>query len=121
MKIENRKELEKEKQRQNRRIKKGDKVKVISGNCLGMIGTVLTRKEDSFIVQGINVRKRHVKKTRDQAGSIVSIEKPIHASNLRLCTEDNKPVRLKVQTDKDGSKQFVYSDGNQQKQYRSVK
>lgn len=120
MKIENRMLQEKEKKRQNRRIKKGDKVMVIAGNCQGMIGEVLMRKADRLVVQGVNVRKRHVRKTREKAGSILDVEMPIHASNLRLCI-DKRPVRLKVDVDQNGQRNFVYQEGDQQKKYRSVK
>ena len=47
---------------QNKRIKKGDKVVITAGNDRGETGIVLSRTEERAIVQGINVRKKHGKK-----------------------------------------------------------
>lgn len=78
-------------------IKKGDKVVVIAGNDRGRTGSVLRRKGDRVVVQGINIRKKHVKRrAQAQTPSIIEMEIPIHVSNVALCDENDKPIRRKV-------------------------
>ncbi len=90
------------------RIKKDDKVKVITGKDKGKIGKVLkvVRKKNRILVENINIVKRHSKPTAKQRqGGIVEIESPIHWSNLMLmCNKCLKPVRIKMQQLDDGKK-----------------
>lgn len=65
-------------------IRKDEEVFVRSGNFRGQTGKVMRVLGDKVVVQGINQRKKHVKPTRDQKGGIVTIEKPIHISNVCL-------------------------------------
>lgn len=67
-------------------IKKGDRVKVISGNYKGETGEVIEVFPDKnrAIVENINMAKKHKKATQEQAGGIVEIPLPIHISNLML-------------------------------------
>jgi large subunit ribosomal protein L24 len=77
--------------RQNKQIKKGDKVYIIAGNDKGMTGTVLSRTEDTVTVQGVNVCKRHMKKSAQHPqGGIVELEKAIDLSNVAPWREDGK-------------------------------
>ena len=47
------------------------------------------------------MRKKHVKPSQqNQRGGIIELEKPIHISNLKVCTADDKPVKLKVRDHK---------------------
>ncbi len=69
------------------RIRKGDKVEVISGSSKGRRGEVLQvmPKAERAIVQGVNIAKRHTKPTgMGQPGGIVEKEATIHLSNLAL-------------------------------------
>jgi large subunit ribosomal protein L24 len=69
------------------RIKKGDKVLVISGSSKGTRGEVLRviPKEDRAVVQGVAVAKIHTKpKGMGQPGGIVEREAAVHLSNLAL-------------------------------------
>ncbi|MCC6127764.1 MAG: 50S ribosomal protein L24 [Chlamydiae bacterium] len=104
-------------------IRKGDQVVVIAGNDKGKKGEVLGRKgEDRVLVQGVNVRKKHLKRTGEtQAGRIVDIEVPIHISNVSLCTKEGKALRVKVKIKADGSRDLVYTDAGKEVVYRSVK
>ncbi len=90
------------------RIKKDDKVKVITGKDKGKIGKVLkvVRKKNRILVENINIVKRHSKPTAKQRqGGIVEIESPVHWSNLMLmCNKCLKPVRIKMQQLDDGEK-----------------
>jgi large subunit ribosomal protein L24 len=96
---------------ENKRIRKGDKVIAISGNYKGMTGTVLSRSEDRVVIEGINVRKKHLKGQKDRPGQIVEMEKPIHISNVKACSAENKPVKLRVRLDEKGERQLYYVDG----------
>ena len=66
-------------------IKKGLKVKVLSGKDKGKEGDVIEieRKNRRAKVKGINIVKKHVKTTKEKKGGIVSKENFIHLSNLK--------------------------------------
>ena len=67
------------------KIKKGDKVKVITGHYKGTIGEVLVAlpKENKVIVEGVNLVKKHMKPTQaNPDGGIIEKEAPIHVSNV---------------------------------------
>ncbi len=103
------------------RIRKGDRVIAISGNYKGQVGVVLSCEGDKVIVQGLNVRKKHVKRSQQNPkGNILSIECPIHVSNLSLCTEENLPVKLRVRFDEGGRKILYYMKGDERIDYRTL-
>ena len=93
------------------RIKKGDKVKVITGAYKGTIGEVTKAfpKEDKVIVEGVNMVKKHLRPTQQNPdGGIVEIEAKIHVSNVMLYDEKAKQAsRVKYEM-KDGKKVRVY-------------
>lgn len=67
-------------------IKKGDKVKVLTGGDKGKTGSVLRAmpKEDRVIVEGVNIKKKNKKPTRkSEKGTVVEIAYPIHVSNVK--------------------------------------
>ncbi len=78
-------------------IRKGDVVRVISGNDKGKAGVVLAfRGNDRVIVEGVNVRTKHMKKSKEfPKGKVIDIECPIHISNVCLMINDNK-AKLQV-------------------------
>lgn len=103
-------------------IKKGDKVLVVSGNDRGKVGEVIAKKESQILVQGVNIRKRHTKaKQQGQKSEIISMEKPIHISNVALCNTEGKKLKLKVKLGNDGSKDLVYLDNDKEVSYRTLK
>jgi large subunit ribosomal protein L24 len=68
------------------KIKKDDKVKIISGKDKGKTGKVLRAipKKDQLIVEGVNISKRHQKPTKsNQKGQILDKTMPIHISNAK--------------------------------------
>lgn len=95
-------------------IKKDDKIVVIAGNSRGKTGSVLSRKGDRITIQGINVRKKHVKKKNQAAGSgILEYEMPIHISNVSLCDSEGRPVKLKVRTSGENKTLFYIAEGKE--------
>lgn len=68
------------------KIKKGDKVIVITGKDKGKTGEVTKAmpKESKVVVSGVNVSKRHQKPSQENAGGIVNKEMPIHVSNVAI-------------------------------------
>jgi ribosomal protein L24 len=76
------------------RLVRGDRVVVIAGNDRGKSGKILARKPSGFIVEGVQVRKKHLRQQRQgnqTQGGIVDMETPIHPCKLAPCTEDGKP------------------------------
>ena len=89
------------------KIKTGDKVVVIAGKDKGKQGKVtkILKEENKVIVEGINMIKKHVKPNGQNAGSIVDMEAPIHASNVMILDpKSNKGTRVGHTTDKKGKK-----------------
>ncbi len=90
------------------RIKKGDKVKVITGAYKGTIGEVtqVFPKEDKLIVEGVNMVKKHQKPTQmNPEGGIIEKEAKIHVSNVMLYDEKDKIAsRVKMEIKEDGTK-----------------
>ena len=90
------------------RIRKGDKVVVITGADRGKRGEVLSvlPKDDRAVVQGVNMAKRHTKpRGMGQPGGIVEREATIHLSNLMLVDpKTDKPTRVGFRVLDDGRK-----------------
>jgi large subunit ribosomal protein L24 len=87
------------------RIRKGDKVVVLTGRDKGRSGEVIEVRpaESRVLVRGVNMVKRHQKQTANQEGGIISKEGPIHLSNVAYADpKDGKPTRVgfKIQGDK---------------------
>jgi len=89
------------------RIRKGDKVVVLTGRDKGRTGEVIQvmRTEDRALVRGVHMAKRHQRQTAAQEGGIVSKETPIHLSNLALADpKDGKPTKVGFRILPDGKK-----------------
>jgi large subunit ribosomal protein L24 len=79
--------------RQKVHVRKGDTVQVITGRDRGKVGEVLSvnPKKSQVIVQGVNMRTKHVKPQQEgESGQIVVQEGPIHSSNVMLYSEKEK-------------------------------
>jgi len=79
------------------KIRKGDKVVILTGKDKGRSGEVLTvmPKEDRAVVRGINMVKRHQRQSASQEAGIISKEASIHLSNLAIADpKDGKPTRV---------------------------
>ncbi|WP_332715433.1 50S ribosomal protein L24 [Pelagibacterium mangrovi] len=91
------------------KIKKGDKVIVLTGKDKGKTGTVLQvmPSDTKALVQGVNLIRRHQKQTANQDAGIITREAPIHLSNIALVdAKDNKPTRVGFKIE-DGVKKRV--------------
>ena len=90
------------------KIRKGDNVKVLSGNDKCKTGEVLEviPNTQKIIVKGINVRKKHVKpRKQGEEGGIIPVECAIHSSKVNVvCPKCGKATRLGYEIDKDGNK-----------------
>lgn len=92
-----------------RHVRKGDTVIVTAGNDRGVTGEVLRvlPKRDRVVVQGVNVRAKHIKPSQtNPQGGVVHREMPIHISNVSPVV-DGAPTRVRWETRPDGSKARV--------------
>lgn len=91
----------------NWKILRGDKVMVMAGKDRGLTGNVqkVIREKNLVLVEGRNLAKKHVKRTENQPGGIVTIEAPIHVSNLSLLDPvTGAPCRAVFRWLEDGTK-----------------
>lgn len=88
------------------KIRKGDKVIVLSGRDKGRTGEVFEVRpaEGRALVRGVNMVKRHQKQTQNQEGGIISKESPVHLSNIAIVGTDGKPTRVGFKVQADGTK-----------------
>ncbi|MFN3826595.1 MAG: 50S ribosomal protein L24 [Micavibrio sp.] len=99
------------------KIKKGDKVVVITGKDKGKTGEVLSvqPEEARVVVAGVNVVTKHVKPSQTSAGGIQKTELPVHVSNVALADpKSGKPTRVAYKTLKDGQKVRVAKKSGEQ-------
>ena len=97
------------------KLKKGDKVVVITGVNKGKEGTITRVLDEKVIVEGINIVTKHVKpKNNNGTGEIIKVEAPIHASNVMLIDpKTKKATKVKYDFDKNGKKIRVSKKANE--------
>ena len=79
------------------KIRKGDKVVLLTGRDKGRTGEVIEVRPDEnrVLVRGINMVKRHQKQSAQQEGGIISKESAVHVSNVAIADpKDGKPTRV---------------------------
>ncbi|MCM3741036.1 50S ribosomal protein L24 [Oceanobacillus luteolus] len=88
-------------------VKKGDKVKVLSGKDRGKTGTILELypKKDRVLVEGVNMVQKHAKPSQENPqGGILNQEAAIHVSNvLPIDPKTGEPTRVGYEV-RDGKK-----------------
>jgi large subunit ribosomal protein L24 len=96
------------------KIKKGDKVVVITGRDKGKTGEVVRvlREQNRLIVQGVNMVKRHQRQTMQAQGGIVEKEASIHVSNVaHIDPETKKPTKVGYRMDGERKIRFARGSG----------
>ncbi len=79
------------------KIRKNDKVIVISGKDKGKSGSVekVLKSENRVVVSGVNIKKVHKRPTRsDQKGQIIEKSLPLNISNVMLLDKNGKRTRV---------------------------
>lgn len=98
------------------KIKQGDNVAVIAGKDKGKTGKVMRvmKKRNAVVIEKVNVKKKHIKKTTTRAGEIIQFEAPINASNVKvICPQCKKAARVGYTIPKDGKKRRVCKKCNE--------
>jgi large subunit ribosomal protein L24 len=87
------------------KIRKGDKVRILSGKDRGREGTVSAAfpATGKVVVEGYNVARRHTKaRSAEDPGGIIDVDMPMDASNVAvLSPKDGKPTRVGYKVDGD--------------------
>ena len=83
------------------KIKKGDNVKVITGDDKGKTGDVIKVFPNirKVLVKGINEKKKHQKPTREQKGGIITVETPIDISNVVKLSDAKAEKKVEKKTE----------------------
>lgn len=92
-------------------VRKGDFIKVISGNDKGKVGQIIKvlYKSSKVLVENVNIRMKHIKPNQKiEKGQIIKVEVPIHSSNVMLYSQ-TKQIASKygcvIQNNKNSTKQ----------------
>ena len=92
------------------KVRKGDKVLVISGKDKGVEGKVIEAypQTNKVLVEGVNRIKKHTAHPANEAGAesdgIVTQEAPIHVSNVMVLDAEGTPTRVGYRKDENGKK-----------------
>lgn len=92
------------------KIKANDKVLVISGKDKGKVSKVIRviAKHNQIVVEKVNMRTKHVKKTATQAGQKITFEAPMDVSNVMVMDpKENKPTRVGYRILENGKKERI--------------
>ncbi len=96
------------------KIKKGDRVVLLTGKDKGRQGVVLkVMPQDSrVVVQGLNIVQRHTKASQtDPNGGIKNKEAPVHVSNVAVVDNKGKPTRVGFRIDGDKKVRIAKTTG----------
>jgi large subunit ribosomal protein L24 len=96
------------------KIKKGDRVVVLTGKDKGRQGAVLKvlPKDDRVVVEGLNMVQRHTRPTQvDPQGGIKNKEASLHLSNVAIVDSKGKPTRVGFRVDGDKKVRFAKTTG----------
>ena len=96
------------------KIKKGDRVVVLTGKDKGREGSVtkVWPKEARVLVSGLNIVQRHTRPSQgDPQGGIKNKEAPLHVSNVAVVDSKGKPTRVGFRMDGDKKVRFAKTTG----------
>ncbi len=96
------------------KIKKGDRVVVLTGKDKGREGAVtkVFPKEQRVLVAGLNMVQRHTRPSQaDPQGGIKNKEAPLHLSNVAVVDSNGKPTRVGFRVDGDKKVRFAKTTG----------
>ena len=96
------------------KLKKGDKVVVLTGKDKGKEGSItsVNPKSGKAIVEGINIAIRHVKQSQTDQGGRVPQAMPIQLSNLALMDSNGKPTRVGFKMDGESKVRYAKTTGD---------
>ena len=113
------------------KFKKGNTVKVISGDDRGKSGEIIEIFKDRYraTVKGLNMVKKHTKPTKEKKGGIISVEQSIHLSNLlveiadkkKLGKKEESKVSVKTKTKEKSSVKKVKKDSKKKDIKKNIK
>jgi large subunit ribosomal protein L24 len=89
------------------KLRKGDRVQVLSGKDRGQTGTIMRvlPKANKVIVDGVNVAKRHQRQTQARIkGGIIDKDMPISASAVAIICPKDGPTRVSYDINAEGKK-----------------
>lgn len=92
------------------KIKVNDKVLVISGKDKGKVSKVIRviAKHNKIVVEKVNMRTKHIKKTSTRAGEKITFEAPLDVSNVMVMDpKENKPTRVGYKVLENGKKERI--------------
>ena len=95
------------------KIRKGDKVMVMTGKDKGRQGEVLSvdPKAERAVVDGLNIAIRHTKQSQTSQGGRQPKAMPIHLSNLAIVDANGKPTRVGFRMEGDKKVRYAKSTG----------
>jgi large subunit ribosomal protein L24 len=96
------------------KIKKGDRVLVLTGKDKGRQGSVLKvlPKESRVVVEGLNMVQRHTRPSQgDPQGGIKNKEAPLHVSNVAVVDSKGKATRVGFRMEGDKKVRFAKTTG----------
>ena len=96
------------------KIRKGDRVVVLTGKDKGRQGAVskVFPKESRVLVDGLNMVQRHTRPSQgDPQGGIKNKEAPLHVSNVAIVDSKGKPTRVGFRMDGDKKVRFAKTTG----------
>ncbi|THH34491.1 50S ribosomal protein L24 [Aliishimia ponticola] len=96
------------------KLKKGDKVVVLSGKDKGKEGTIASvdPKAGKAVVDGVNVAIRHTRQSQTSQGGRLPKALPIDLSNLAILDKNGKPTRVGFRVEGDKKVRFAKTTGD---------
>ena len=97
------------------KIRKGDRVVVLTGKDKGREGSVtkVLPKESRVVVGGLNMVQRHTRPSQaDPQGGVKNKEAPLHVSNVAVVDSNGKPTRVGFRVDGDKKVRFAKTTGD---------